>query len=114
MFSLLTGYCDPPAGVELAEGMHFNPYFPGAQTGMARALFSEMIEYDDGMLFSLCAYSVKCCLRIIFLPKLKVRNRISAELIQTFTESCLQEYRSHVSVKQLGVLRRHVVWLLQY
>ena len=49
MFSLLTGYMDPPTGVVVAEGMHYNPYFPGAQTGMAQSLFNEVVEYDDGM-----------------------------------------------------------------
>ncbi|KAG5221001.1 cytochrome c1, component of the mitochondrial respiratory chain [Salix suchowensis] len=29
VFSLLTGYIDPPAGVEIREGMNYNPYFPG-------------------------------------------------------------------------------------
>jgi len=49
VFSLLTGYMDPPTGVVVAEGMHYNPYFPGAQTGMAQSLFNEVVEYDDGM-----------------------------------------------------------------
>lgn len=30
IFALLTGYPDePPAGVQLSEGLSFNPYFPG-------------------------------------------------------------------------------------
>ncbi|KAH8832398.1 cytochrome C1 family-domain-containing protein [Flagelloscypha sp. PMI_526] len=29
IFSLLTGYMDPPAGVEIREGMNYNPFFPG-------------------------------------------------------------------------------------
>ncbi|CAG2120254.1 unnamed protein product, partial [Medioppia subpectinata] len=38
------------AGVVLADGMHFNPYFVSGSgaIGMAQALFSEMIEYEDG------------------------------------------------------------------
>jgi ubiquinol-cytochrome c reductase cytochrome c1 subunit len=48
IFSLLTGYCDPPAGFELREGMHYNPYFPGGAISMARSLFNETIEYEDG------------------------------------------------------------------
>lgn len=48
LFSLLTGYCDPPAGVELREGQHFNPYFPGGAIGMGQMLFDESIEYEDG------------------------------------------------------------------
>uniref|UniRef100_A0A4D5R9E5 Cytochrome c1, heme protein, mitochondrial n=1 Tax=Scolopendra viridis TaxID=118503 RepID=A0A4D5R9E5_SCOVI len=48
IFSLLTGYCDPPAGIEMREGLHYNPYFPGSAIGMAQALYNEVIEYSDG------------------------------------------------------------------
>lgn len=48
IFSLLTGYCDPPAGVEIREGLYYNPYFPGGAIGMAQALYNEIIEYSDG------------------------------------------------------------------
>ncbi|CAG2103559.1 unnamed protein product, partial [Medioppia subpectinata] len=50
IFSLLTGYMEAPAGVVLADGMHFNPYFVSGSgaIGMAQALFSDMIEYSDG------------------------------------------------------------------
>lgn len=48
IYSLLTGYCDPPAGIELREGQHFNPYFPGGALSMAPPLYNEIIEYDDG------------------------------------------------------------------
>lgn len=48
IFSLLTGYCDPPEGVKMAEEQHYNPYFPGGAIGMAQALYNEIIEYDDG------------------------------------------------------------------
>jgi len=48
IFSLLTGYADPPAGVKLMDGQHFNPYFPGGAIGMAQALYNDIIEYSDG------------------------------------------------------------------
>ena len=48
MFSILTGYCDAPAGVEEMEGLHYNPYFPGGWIGMARSLYNEVVEYEDG------------------------------------------------------------------
>jgi len=48
IFHLLTGYMDPPAGVSLAEGMHYNPYFTGGAIGMAAPLYNEIIQYDDG------------------------------------------------------------------
>ncbi|GLB41705.1 putative cytochrome C1 family protein [Lyophyllum shimeji] len=48
VFSLLTGYMDPPAGVEVREGLNYNPYFPGGAIAMARLLFDGIVEYDDG------------------------------------------------------------------
>ncbi|GAO47035.1 hypothetical protein G7K_1248-t1 [Saitoella complicata NRRL Y-17804] len=48
IFALLTGYCDPPAGVQVPEGMNYNPYFPGGQIAMARVLYDGLVEYDDG------------------------------------------------------------------
>ncbi|KAF8956198.1 cytochrome c1 [Entomortierella lignicola] len=48
VFSLLTGYQDPPAGVEVREGLNFNPYFPGGAIGMARVLYDGLVEYEDG------------------------------------------------------------------
>lgn len=48
LFALLTGYMDPPAGVEVKEGLHYNPYFNGGWIGMAKALYDDVIEYPDG------------------------------------------------------------------
>jgi ubiquinol-cytochrome c reductase cytochrome c1 subunit len=48
VFSLLTGYCEPPAGVHVAESMHYNPFFPGGSISMARSIYNETVEYDDG------------------------------------------------------------------
>lgn len=48
LFSLLTGYCDAPAGVTVSDPLYYNPYFPGQAIGMAPALYNEIIEYEDG------------------------------------------------------------------
>lgn len=48
IFALLTGYCDPPAGISLREGQYYNPYFSGGAIGMAQALYNEAMEYSDG------------------------------------------------------------------
>ena len=49
IFALLTGYPEePPAGVQLAPGMNFNPYFPGTGIAMARVLYDGLVEYEDG------------------------------------------------------------------
>lgn len=49
IFNLLTGYPEePPAGAVVMEGLNFNPYFPGTGIAMARVLYNELVEYDDG------------------------------------------------------------------
>lgn len=48
IFSLLTGYVDAPAGVDIREGLNYNPYFPGGAIAMARVLFDGVVEYEDG------------------------------------------------------------------
>ncbi|KAJ2995121.1 cytochrome c1 [Globomyces sp. JEL0801] len=47
IFALLTGYCDPPAGVSIREGLHYNPYFHGGAISMARAIYDEVVEFED-------------------------------------------------------------------
>ena len=48
IYHLLTSYCDPPAGITLDEGQHFNPYFRGNAIGMAPPIYDDIIEYEDG------------------------------------------------------------------
>jgi len=48
VFALLTGYRDPPAGIVVAENMHYNPYFPGGQISMPPPLTEGAVEFDDG------------------------------------------------------------------
>lgn len=49
VYSLLTGYEDPPAHMHLSAGMNYNPYFVGGnQIGMPPPLFDDMVEYTDG------------------------------------------------------------------
>ncbi|GJD10918.1 Cytochrome c1-1, heme protein, mitochondrial [Galdieria sulphuraria] len=48
IFALLTGYRDPPEGVNIREGLNYNPYFTGGQIAMARALYDGAVEFDDG------------------------------------------------------------------
>ncbi|XP_040568426.1 cytochrome c1, heme protein, mitochondrial [Lepeophtheirus salmonis] len=48
IYHLLNGYVDAPGGIDLREGQHFNPYYPGGAIGMAPPLYDEVIEYEDG------------------------------------------------------------------
>lgn len=49
VYSLLTGYQEPPAGVGVAEGTYYNPYFiAGKSLAMAKPLSDDQVTYDDG------------------------------------------------------------------
>lgn len=48
LMALLTGYKEPPAGVQVREGLYYNPYFPGGAIAMPKMLVDGAVEYDDG------------------------------------------------------------------
>jgi len=48
VFALLLGYREPPAGISVREGLHYNPYFPGGAIAMPKMLVDGGVEYDDG------------------------------------------------------------------
>jgi ubiquinol-cytochrome c reductase cytochrome c1 subunit len=76
--ALLTGYQDAPAGVEVAEGTHFNPYFGSATAlKMAPPISADQITYDDGTPQTLDQYSqdVSAFLMWAAEPHLEERKR---------------------------------------
>lgn len=48
VYALLLGYREPPAGISVREGLHYNPYFPGGAIAMPKMLNDDGVEYDDG------------------------------------------------------------------
>ncbi|ARN84672.1 cytochrome c1 [Candidatus Nucleicultrix amoebiphila] len=46
--ALLVGFKEPPAGVTLNPGMHYNVYFQGNQIAMAEPLKEGLVTYTDG------------------------------------------------------------------
>ncbi len=48
VYSLLQGYEDPPIGVTLDEGVHYNKYMYGNKIKMANPLSEGLVEYSDG------------------------------------------------------------------
>ena len=49
LYSLLTGYAEPPAGFKLMDGLHYNKYFPGHQIAMPAPLTDGMVTYASGI-----------------------------------------------------------------
>ncbi len=48
VFSLLTGYQEPPPDFNLMEGMYYNTAFDGHQIAMAPPLAEGLVEFSDG------------------------------------------------------------------
>ena len=48
IYSLMTGYADPPADFKMQDGMNYNRYFPGHQVAMPRPLTDGRVTYTDG------------------------------------------------------------------
>jgi cytochrome c1 len=48
LYSLLTGYTDPPEDSHLAPGQYYNEYFEGGAIAMAPPLVEGIVTYDDG------------------------------------------------------------------
>jgi len=87
VFSLLTGYCDAPEGIQLREGLHYNPYFPGSAIGMAQALYNEIIEYEDGTpaTQSQLAKDVTTFLRWSSEPEHDIRKQMGLKAMMVFS-----------------------------
>ncbi|XP_075529971.1 cytochrome c1 [Dermacentor variabilis] len=87
IFYLLTGYCDPPAGVKMQEGQYYNPYFPGGAIGMAQALYNEAIEYSDGTpaTASQMAKDVTTFLKYCTEPEFDDRKRMFIKVMMILT-----------------------------
>lgn len=86
IFSLLTGYCDPPAGIEIRDGLHYNPYFAGGAIGMAQQLYSEGVEYEDGTPASVAQMAKDVCtfLRFAAEPEHDQRKRMGLKCMMIF------------------------------
>jgi len=78
LYSLLVGYEEAPEGVEMPEGMSYNPYFPGTQIAMPSPLDDDSVEYVDGTKATLDQHAkdVSAFLMWAAEPKLEDRHRI--------------------------------------
>jgi ubiquinol-cytochrome c reductase cytochrome c1 subunit len=81
--ALLTGYQDPPAGVTVPEGGHYNPYFAaGPSLAMPKPLADGQVTYSDGTPGTVDQYSrdVSAFLMWAAEPHLTERKRIGFQV----------------------------------
>lgn len=77
--ALLTGYEDPPEGMEIPEGQYYNPYFiAGKSLAMAPPLSDEVVEYTDGTPMTVDQYAkdVSAFLMWAAEPHLEARKKL--------------------------------------
>ncbi len=83
IYSLLTGYADAPAGVNVADGMYYNKWFAGHQIAMPPPLADGAVTYADGTRASVeqMARDVTTFLTYIANPEMETRKRLGVKVV---------------------------------
>ena len=87
IYGLLTGYEEPPAGVTVMEGMHYNKAFPGHQIAMAPPLNADQVTFHDETKATVdqMAHDVATFLAWSAEPELEARRAMGVKLILFLT-----------------------------
>lgn len=83
IYSVLAGYEDAPAEIEVREGLYYNPYFPGGQIAMPPPLSDDVVEYTDGAPMTVEQYSKDVTAFMMWTaePKMEERKRIGFQVV---------------------------------
>jgi ubiquinol-cytochrome c reductase cytochrome c1 subunit len=83
MYSLLTGYSEPPADFPLGEGMHYNAYFEGRQIAMPAPLADGQVTYMDGTAATVdqMAKDVTNFLQFVAEPEMEHRKQMGLKVM---------------------------------
>ena len=83
VYSLLTGYKDPPKDFKLASGMQYDVYFPGHQIAMPPPLADNSVTFADGTpaLLPEEAHDVATFLAWAAEPSMEQRKRMGAKVM---------------------------------
>ncbi|WP_207456039.1 cytochrome c1 [Azospirillum sp. SYSU D00513] len=83
IYAFLTGFEDPPEGVNLMPGMNYNKYFPGHQVGMPNVLVPDGVTYSDGTAATVeqQAHDVSVFLTFAAEPHLDARKQMGVKVI---------------------------------
>ena len=81
--AVLTGYEEPPAGVTVQPGLHYNLYFPGNQIAMPPPLSDGQVEYSDGSPQTVQQYSEDVAAFLMWMaePHLDARKRMGFQVM---------------------------------
>ncbi|KAJ6644901.1 Cytochrome c1-2, heme protein, mitochondrial [Pseudolycoriella hygida] len=80
LYSLLTGYAEPPEHFKLMPGLHYNPYFPGNQLAMPPPLSDGQVNYMDGTASSVEQMAMDVAIFLQWAAEPEMENRKSMGL----------------------------------
>ena len=83
IYSVLTGYTDPPEGVQVPESSYYNQAYPGHNIAMPQPLQDDAVQYEDGTKATLDqeAKDVVQFLAWVAEPKLEQRKQMGLKAI---------------------------------
>jgi ubiquinol-cytochrome c reductase cytochrome c1 subunit len=83
VYSLITGFITPPAGVNVQDGMYYNPYFQNHQIAMAPPLSDGAVVFDDSTPNTIdqMARDVVTFLQWAAEPEMEKRKRMGIKVI---------------------------------
>lgn len=84
VYSLLTGFDEtPPEDLQVPEGQHYNPYFPGGLLAMTKPLSDGQVSYEDGTTASVdqMARDVTVFLQWASEPEMEARKQMGLKVI---------------------------------
>ena len=83
IYGLLTGYEGEATEHSVAEGLYYNPYFPGGAIAMPKPLYGDDVEYADGTTASMEqeARDVATFLSWAAEPKLDARKKLGLKVL---------------------------------
>ena len=81
--ALLTGYGNPPAGVQVLDGLNYNRYFPGGQIAMSPPLSADQLTFADGTKATVeqMAVDVTTFLAWAAEPEMEARKRLGVKVV---------------------------------
>ena len=83
IYSLLTGYEDPPENFNLSDDLYYNPYIEGKVIAMPPPLYDAVIQYIDGTNPSLdqLSYDIVNFLNWVAEPELEKRKSLGLKVL---------------------------------
>jgi len=83
VYGVLTGFTDPPAGVTVPQGMHYNKYFPGHMIAMAPPLSEGLVDYggEPKATVDQMAQDVTAFLAWASEPEMEARKRLGIKVM---------------------------------